>query len=133
METMLVVAGIIRKDGKILLAQRKDDCEREPGKWEFPGGKIKDGETPEVALRREIMEELGVEIEVGLEFCKSTAEGKDVRIKMQTYLADWTGGEPKAIDCKAFRWADIGLLDVLDWAAADIPVVKKLLAAGSRA
>lgn len=130
METMQVVAGIITKDGRVLLAQRKDDCKREAGKWEFPGGKIEKGETPEEALRREIMEELGVNIEVGSEFCRSTASKKGARIDMRTFFARHVSGEPKAIDCKAFRWADIRELDGLDWAAADIPVVKKLLALG---
>ncbi|MCI0504020.1 (deoxy)nucleoside triphosphate pyrophosphohydrolase [Candidatus Micrarchaeota archaeon] len=126
-ETVLVVAGVIRKGDMLLIAQRKDDCKREPGKWEFPGGKAEAGETPQKALAREIMEELGVRIEAGKRvFCVSHAEGRGIRIRLQAYLADWRDGEPKALDVKDFRWVRIAELDGYDWARADLPIVRKL-------
>ncbi len=126
---LLVVAGIIRKDGRILIAQRKEDCRREPCKWEFPGGKVEDGESPEKALGREIMEELGIAIRVvGAPYTETRIESGGITIRLVAYLADWAGGEPKAIDCKDFRWVGIGELRSFEWAAADLPIVERLCA-----
>ena len=65
-----VTAAVIEKDGKILIARRKRD-DSQAGKWEFPGGKLEAGETPEACLKRELREELGIETEVGAFFCSS--------------------------------------------------------------
>jgi 8-oxo-dGTP diphosphatase len=124
---MLVVAGVIRKDGKLLIAQRKYGCPREPGKWEFPGGKVERGETPQQSLEREIMEELGVRITVGARFCQTSVESNGVRIRLVAYLAGWAGGEPRALDCEDFRWVAPGELSRYDWADADEPIARRLL------
>ena len=126
MRTLQVVAGVISRGGKILIAQRKDSCPREPGKWEFPGGRIEEGETPQEALVREIREELGADIEVGGELCETFAESGGVRIAMRTFRATWVKGEPRAIDCKDFRWVRPDELRSFDWAQADIPIARKL-------
>ncbi|MFH0737344.1 MAG: (deoxy)nucleoside triphosphate pyrophosphohydrolase [Candidatus Micrarchaeota archaeon] len=124
---MFVVAGIIRKGERILLAQRKDDCPREPGRWEFPGGKVEEGESPQEALDREIMEELGVRITVGKLFATSLLEKCGVAIKLDAYLAEWASGEAKALDCRDFRWVAADELRGFDFAEADLPIVAKLL------
>jgi 8-oxo-dGTP diphosphatase len=129
---MIVVAGIIKKGGKILLAQRKDDCPMEPGKWEFPGGKVEKGETPEKALEREIREELGLGIRVGKLFAVSDIVKKGETITLRAYLADWISGEAKALDCKDFRWVGVAELVGFDLAEADIPIAEKLAVIASK-
>ena len=126
MQEMLVVAGIIRKGERILLAQRKDDCPREPGKWEFPGGKVERGESPEKALEREMMEELGIKIKAGKLFATNPIEKGGVRITLQAYLAGWVSGEAKALDCKDFRWVKADELKDFGFAEADLPIVERL-------
>ncbi len=123
---VLVVAGIIEKGGKLLVAQRKEDCAREALKWEFPGGKVEYGESPQDSLKREIMEELGLEIEVGEPFAASSVVSGKMHVVLLAFRAR-TGGEPKAIDVKDWRWAGADELDGFDWARADIPIVRKLM------
>jgi 8-oxo-dGTP diphosphatase len=123
---MLVVAALIRRGGKILIAQRREDCPREPLKWEFPGGKVEAGEEPEEALAREIMEELGVRISVGSLFCRSGSSKGGTRIELLTYEARLNGGEPRALGCRDLKWAVAGKLGALEWAEADLPIVARL-------
>ena len=127
---MLVVAGVIEKNGKVLIAQRKEDCPREPLMWEFPGGKVERGEMPPQSLKREIKEELGVEIDVGGKFCESSLKDKGVEITLVAYRAGWKSGEAKALDVRDFRWVRVQELGGFAWAKADIPIVEKLMAAG---
>ena len=124
---VLVVAGVIEKGGKILVAQRKADCAREALRWEFPGGKVEYGETPQESLRREIKEELGIQIDVGEPFCASSAVSGGMHIVLLVFRAGVSGGEPRAIDVKDWRWVRKDELGGFDWAAADAPVVRKLL------
>jgi 8-oxo-dGTP diphosphatase len=126
-------AAIIRKGQKILIAQRKADSKLEPLKWEFPGGKIEFAEDPRVCLVREIKEEMGTEIEVGNIFevvsHNYRKDGETYHVLLLCYLCNYLRGEPRPIDCHDVRW--VGCQDIAhyDFAAADIPVVKKLRAA----
>ena len=65
MEALAVVAGLLFSDGKVLICQRPPDKKYEAGKWEFPGGKLEEGETPQQALKRELREELAIDVRVG--------------------------------------------------------------------
>ncbi len=125
-----VVAAIITKGGKVLIAQRKPGCAREPLKWEFPGGKVEEGETPQQALAREIMEELGVRIEVGEPFSVTSAFGGGMHIVLIAFMARLRGGEPKAIDVNDWRWVRRSELAGYDWAHADRPIASKLAGKG---
>ena len=125
-------AGIIRKDHKILIAQRKKDTWMEPNKWEFPGGKVEPNETYEECLIREIREELGVTISVERLFMKTThtymKNNEEFPITLMVFLADWKEGTARNIDCQDSQWIDIHELRKFDFAAADILIVNKLLA-----
>ena len=129
---MLVTAAVIRKGRKVLIAQRKEDCPREPQKWEFPGGKVESGETPQEALRREIMEELGVRISVGEPFTVSSSRKGGTQIVLLSFMCAIGNSEPRALQCRDIRWVPAGELEGFDWAEADIPIVRKLAAEEGR-
>jgi mutator protein MutT len=124
-------AGIIRKNNKILIAQRKKDSWMEPNKWEFPGGRIELNETYEECLIREIREELGIIISIDRLFMKTThtyiKNNEEFPVTLMVYLADWMSGDVKNIDCQASKWVDAIQIPNFDFADADIPIINKLL------
>jgi len=124
-------AGIIRKDNKILIAQRKKDSWMEPNKWEFPGGKVEPNETYEDCLIREINEELGIIISIERLFMKTShvymKGGEEFPVTLMVFLADWKEGTLQNIDCQDSKWVDTRDLRKFDFAAADIAIIDKLL------
>ena len=127
----IVTAAIIRKDDKILIAQRKKDSYLEPNKWEFPGGKVEENETNEDCLVREIQEELGIVITIDSLFLKTghvyEKDGKQIPITLFAYLSDLKEGKISHIDCQDSRWIEIDEISYYEFAEADIPIVKKLM------
>lgn len=89
-----VTAAIIINNRKVLIAQRAED-QKLAGKWEFPGGKVEAGETPEECLKREIKEELGIKIEVDKFFAESIYQYNTGTIKLLAYKARWIDSEYK--------------------------------------
>lgn len=122
----VVGAVIINEEGKILCALRSSQMSL-PGLWEFPGGKIEQGETPEETLVREIREELECEIEVGEFIVDDVYEYPSVAVRLITYFAKVTGGVPIPKEHERLEWVDRGELLKLEWAPADIPTIKKLM------
>jgi 8-oxo-dGTP diphosphatase len=120
---LIVVAAIIRKGDKILIARRAEGDGPEGGKWEFPGGKIEQGERPADALVREIREELDVRIRVSALYTLVHYDN----ILLLVFLADYVSGKVENKGCQDSRWVGAGELNAFDFAAADIPVVKKLV------
>jgi 8-oxo-dGTP diphosphatase len=124
-------AGIIRKDEKILIAQRKKDSWMEPNKWEFPGGKVEQNETYEECLIREIQEELGITITIDRLFMKTThiymKNHEEFPVTLMVFLADWKDGKRRNIDCQDSKWIDKNEFKKFDFAAADVPIVEKFL------
>lgn len=119
-----VVAAVIERDGLIFVAQRHSGVHR--GKWEFPGGKVEAGETPEGALVREIDEEFGVEIAVGEQFAEVEFSVKDRQYLLLVYLARHVRGEYCPVDHCRIDWLQLSMLPSLDFAPADIPVAALL-------
>lgn len=120
-----VTAAIIINDGKILIAQRAED-QKLAGKWEFPGGKVESGETPEECLKREIKEELGIKIEVDKFFAESIYQYNIGTIKLLAYKARWIDGEYKLTAHTQIKWVKPYELENYDFAPADIPFIEKL-------
>lgn len=127
-----VTAAILFHKHKILIA-RRIPTDNEGGKWEFPGGKIEGDETPQQCLVREMREELGITVAVGDFFAESTCRNEYGTIKLLAYRTSWIDGElvlNAHADC---RWVHPAQLDDFDFAAADIPFVKKLQQTETRA
>jgi 8-oxo-dGTP diphosphatase len=123
-----VVAALIVKDGKILACQRTRH-QVMPLKWEFPGGKIEEGEQPRDAMRRELHEELGIEAAVGDEVSRVVHEypgGGSVELRF--YVVRSYQGEIENRIFKEIRWVDRAELSKLDFLEADITVLKDLAA-----
>ncbi|WP_144663067.1 (deoxy)nucleoside triphosphate pyrophosphohydrolase [Paenarthrobacter nicotinovorans] len=116
-----------------LLVARRTAPPQFAGMWEFPGGKVESGETPEDALHRELAEELGIEVQLGLELESGNAAGwaLNQRASMRVWFAEVTAGQPAALeDHDELRWvplADQGEALALPWIPADLPIVQALL------
>ena len=122
-----VVCALIERDGRVLAA-RRPRSKSQGGKWEFPGGKLHDGESPREALVREIAEELCVAIRVGEALPPSTHDYVSFAITLLPFRCAIESGEPHAVEHEALAWCDLGQLVSLDWAAADVPIVAGYLA-----
>jgi 8-oxo-dGTP diphosphatase len=121
-----VTAALIEKNGKVLLALRK--AGKHMGrKWEFPGGKIDPGETPEQALRRELAEELSIQAEIG-EFLGSTRYQKhSLDLEILLYRASQVGGTFLLQDHDEIRWVELGEVESYDLVDSDRKLFRSYL------
>lgn len=127
MKTVIVAAALIIEKGRILVTQRKKDSSYGL-LWEFPGGKIKEGEEPREALRRELREELDAEAEVGMIFDAVFYSYPEYPVLLLVYRCRVDKGSLKPIGCEALRWVTPGEMEKLDMPLADDPIRKRLLA-----
>jgi 8-oxo-dGTP diphosphatase len=123
-EPVPVTAALIENDGHILIGKRKRG--HFAGRWEFPGGKVEEGEAPEDCLRRELHEELGVEARVGELFLSTIYAYHHVTIELLTYRAEILSGEIVLRDHTEIRWVPIPDLRRYDFPEADKAVIEKL-------
>jgi 8-oxo-dGTP diphosphatase len=125
----LVVAGLIGRSGQVLLTQRRAD-QPHPLEWEFPGGKIEPGEAPEVALARELGEELGVEVAIGPIWDVLFHAYPDFDVLMLVYPCRLEGGDPRPLEVASFAWSAPEALGGHAILAADAPLVARLAREG---
>lgn len=124
-----VVAAIIQRDDTFLCLQRgPSKYDYISHKYEFPGGKVETGETREEALIREIKEELALDIQVQKHFMTVEHEYADFKITMHGFLCQAEGEQLTLHEHIAYQWLTAHQLPALDWAAADIPFISKLVA-----
>jgi 8-oxo-dGTP diphosphatase len=127
--TVVVAAAIIIERGRVLLTQRKRGTHLE-GLWEFPGGKVEDGEDPKDALARELREELGIDALVGaiVDVTFHRYEVKSVLLLFYGATRRVGSGEPRALDVAAFEWGDARALDPARFPPADVAVLQAVRA-----
>ena len=122
----VVCALIASDDGKVLAARRSSSMDL-PGKWEFPGGKVEPGETPRKALIREIEEELGILVRISATMSANVHHYNEKTIKLIPFVCSIISGEVCLKEHQSWSWFDRDELEDLDWAEADIPVLKEYL------
>lgn len=131
MKKIEVVAAIIFYKDEILCVQRpKNKLVYISEKFEFPGGKIEQGETQEEALKRELIEELNVVTDIKSFFTTVVHEYPDFELTMHSYICEVKTKELTLNEHIAQEWLSLNELNKLDWAAADIPIVNKLIMNG---
>ena len=131
MKKVEVVAGVIFFEDQVLCVQiPKNKLNYSSEKFEFPGGKIELGETKEEALHRELMEELNVYTKIKSFFLTVVHEYPDFELTMHSFTCEVESKELKLHEHIDQKWLTINELPDLDWAAADIPIVEKLVSNG---
>ncbi len=121
MKTVRVVAAIIREGNKVFATQRGYGDYKDG--WEFPGGKIEAGETPQQALTREIKEELDTDIAVGDYLTTIEYDYPAFHLSMQCFWCKIVDGTPVLIEHEAARWLDLDHIDSVDWLPADLTII----------
>ena len=128
MKKIEVVAAVILYNNKILCVQRGDNKYNYIAfKYEFPGGKVESGETNEAAIKREILEELNLDIKIDFQFITVNHEYPDFILVMHSFICSCSSPSLELTEHIDFKWLDKTELKSLDWAAADIPIVDKLI------
>lgn len=131
MKCVEVVAAVIIHDDKILCVQRGvNKYDYISMKYEFPGGKLEKGETKIDCIKREILEELNMKIEVKYDFLTVKHEYPDFIIEMHSFICNVRTNELVLTEHIDFKWLDKKDLNKLDWAEADMPIVNKLMING---
>ncbi|MBU8579767.1 (deoxy)nucleoside triphosphate pyrophosphohydrolase [Brevibacterium luteolum] len=126
MSDPIIVVGAIFSRGEQILACRRAPHKAAAGKWEFPGGKVEDGEQPQAALARELNEELGISAEVGELLVRETTPTSGAAIDLACYWVTAAEAPVASADHDALVWVDREQIASLDWAEPDLPAVELL-------
>ena len=124
-QPLAVTAALVFRDGRLLITQRRPG-DHLGGLWEFPGGKLEPGETPEDGLRRELREELGIDVAVGERFADIEHEYPGRRVRLEFFRCTITRGEPAPLGCAALAWVTRAELDRYEFPAADATLLARL-------
>lgn len=122
---LYVTCAIIQKDNKILICQRSKEMKL-PLKWEFPGGKIEEGESKKECLKREIKEELALDIEILDPLKMVEYHYTDFSISLYPFLCNIISGKLTIAEHAQAKWVHLEQLENYDWAEADLPIINEL-------
>jgi mutator protein MutT len=125
MAVILVVAAIIRREGKFLITRRPGNVHL-AGLWEFPGGKVEEGESLQEALLREILEEIAVQVAVGAEFFQIEHQYPTRSVRLHFFDCTIVSGEPQAIEVSEIRWVAPHELQAYAFPEADRELIARL-------
>jgi 8-oxo-dGTP diphosphatase len=121
-----VVAGLIIRAGRVLICQRSATA-KFPLKWEFPGGKVESGEAPSEALRRELREELAIDVEESKELSRHVHHYDDMPpVDLRFFQVTRYRGEVKNMIFRQIVWAQVRNLEEFDFLEGDLPLIKRL-------
>jgi 8-oxo-dGTP diphosphatase len=123
-----VVCGVIENTAGEYLACLRPSGKHLGGQWEFPGGKVDPGESPEAALARELMEELTVIVEVGHPLTPVVWHYTEHSIQLSPFRCRIVSGELRAVEHEELRWCAAENFAKLEWAAADLPILDEITA-----
>lgn len=124
MKTLNVVAAVIIKENRVFATQRGYGAYKDW--WEFPGGKVEPGESPEAALAREIREELNADIRVGELLHTVEYDYPEFHLSMKCYMCELLSEDMELLEHEAARWLEAGNIRSVNWLPADIEVIDKL-------
>jgi 8-oxo-dGTP diphosphatase len=124
-EPVRVTCALIIEEGGVLVTQRSRQMAH-PMKWEFPGGKVKEEEKPEVCIRREIREELSIEVSVEKELPIVRHQYGSTALELIPFICQHLEGVIELAEHHSYRWVPLEELEKLDWLEADVEVVRLL-------
>lgn len=127
MKQVHVAVGVIIQDGSIFLTKRHKEA-HQGGKWEFPGGKVEEGETVAEALHRELQEEISIDVLSAQSLIVIEHDYGDKKVILDVYIVDNFLNEPSAQEGQEEEWFEIDQLSSLDFPKANEAIVEKLLA-----
>ena len=123
---LVVTCAVIVRDDGLFLAALRPEGKSLGGKWEFPGGKVEADETPSDALRRELQEELEIDVRVEKTLSVVRHDYAEFTIELHPFVVSIVHGDPVAREHAALKWIRLEDAGSLDWAAADLPVLEEL-------
>lgn len=127
----IIGVGVIWNDSQQILIDRRLPGGTMGGLWEFPGGKIEPGETVEECIKREIMEELGIVIEVGKHLMTIEHDYTHLRVTLTVHHCRHIGGVPQLLECDEIRWVTLDELDYFTFPKANQQIIALLRQKGS--